>query len=511
MSCLKSSSLFFWTVDILEQFFNCHSSTAQIPSFFNIIKQLIMSQVVREDIDNLNAVLTVTVAQETYEPKFNQQLSKHKQQAHMKGFRKGKTPTSVIKKMFGKGILADIVNEAIQESLLEYIKGENLDILGQPIPSDKQEEIEFDLKDLKDYVFKFEIGVTPDFEIQGMDSDQTFEKYKVTAKQEDITEEIEKARKQLGDMIHSEGEITEADLVKFGAQEMDGDAIKADGIEAEFSVPVDKMTEAAKATILAASVGDTLDYDVSQLEIDVTPEYVKKHYLNQEGDADINLTFHLTIKDATHVAPAELNEEFFVKLFGNDEITSEEEARAAIAKNIEDYYDQQADALLFRDFQDRLLELNDVSLPDTFLKKWLLLSNEKATETDIEGEYASFAKNLQWSLITDKIAKKAGIEMTEDELKAGLARRVMGYLQGNPGLGEEFIEMMVGRLMQDEQQVNQVRDEIMSEKLHDVIAEQVTIKDKAIEADAFLDLMREARAAAEKSRGQVAAPAEEEE
>lgn len=469
-----------------------------------------MSQVVREDIDNLNAVLTITVAKDTYEPKFNQQLSKYKQQAHMKGFRKGKTPTSVIKKMHGKGILADIVNEEIQKELFDYIKAENLELLGQPIPSEQQEQVEFDLRNFQDYVFKYEVGLTPDFEVQGLDADQTFEKYKVSAKAEDITEEIEKARKQLGEMIHSEGAITEEDLVKFGAQEMEGDAIKTEGIEAEFSVPANKMTKAAQKKILAASVGDSFDYDISQIEADITAEYAKKYYLNQEGDADINLTFHLTIKDATHVAPAELNEEFFKKMFGNDEITTEEQAREAIAKSIEGYYDQQADALLFRDFQDRLLELNELPLPDTFLKKWLLLSNENATPEAIEAEYEGFAKNLTWSLITDKVAKKGDIQLTEEEIKAGLARRVMGYLQGNPGLGEEFIDMMVGRLMQDEQQVNQVRDEIMSEKLHDVIAEQVTIKDKAIEAEAFMKVMEEARAAAEQSRGQAPVAEEEE-
>ena len=469
-----------------------------------------MSQVVREDIDNLNAVLTVTVAQKTYEPKFNQQLSKYKQQAHMKGFRKGKTPTGVIKKMYGKGILADIVNEELQKELFDYIQNEKLDILGQPIPAEKQEGIDFDLKNLQDYIFKFEIGLVPDFEIKGLDTDQTFEKYKVSAKQEDITEELERAQKQMGEIVHSEAEITEEDLVKFGAQEMEEDAIKPEGIEAEFSVPVNKMTDAAKAKVLASSVGDSFDYDISQIEADITAEYVKKYYLDLEEDEDVNLTFHLTIKDATHVAPAELNEEFFNKLFGNEEITTEEQAREEIAKNIEAYYDQQADALLYRDFQDRLLELNELPLPDTFLKKWLLLSNEKATEADIEKEYNGFAKNLQWSLITDKIAKKAEIKITEEEMKAASARRVMGYLQGNPGLGAEFIDMMVGRLMEDEQQVNQVRDEIMSEKLHDAIAEQVTITDKAIEADDFIKVMEEARAAAEALRRPIATADEEE-
>ena len=458
-----------------------------------------MSQVVREDIDNLNAVLTVTIAQDEYEPKFKQQLKKYRDQAQIKGFRKGKTPNSVLKKMFGKNILVDIVNEMIQEKLVGYLREEELNLLGQPLPSRDQEDYDFDLKSLQDYVFKFDVGLAPDFEVQGLDASNTFEKYKVTPREEDITSDLDNARKRMGEVVHSDGEINEGDLVKFKAQELDGDAPKAEGIAAEFSVPMEKMTDAAKEKVLAAKVGDAFSYALDEIETDIDATYVKKYYLNLEEEdaaALTDLTFHLTIVDATHVEPAEMNEAFFQKIFNNEEIKTEEQARAEIAKNIEKYYDNQADALLYRDFQDRLLEMNDLPLPADFLKRWILASNENATPEGVDAEFDAFTKNLQWSLITEKIAQASEIQVSQEELMAGLKNRVMGYLQGNPGLGDEFVEMMAGRLMQDEQQVRQIQDEIMAEKLHDAIAEQVTIEPKEINADDFEAVLQEAQESA---------------
>ena len=471
-----------------------------------------MSQVVRQDIDNLNAVLTVTIAQSEYEPKFKQQLIKYKDQAQIKGFRKGKTPVSVLKKMFGKGLLVDIVNEMIQEKLVGYLREEEINLLGQPLPSEDQEEFDFDVKNLQDYVFQFDIGMAPDFEVQGLDESNVFEKYKVSPREEDITADLENARKRAGELIHSEDAISEEDLVKFAAQELDGDAVKEAGIEAEFSVPMEKMTDDFKAKILAAKVGDTFTYDLAAIESEVDATYVKKYYLNLEEEAAEALTdlnFHLSIKDATHVEPAEMNEEFFQKIFDTEEITTEDQARAEIAKNIEKYYDNQADALLYRDFQDRLLEMNQLELPDSFLKRWIMASNENTSPEAVEAEYESFTKNLHWSLITEKIATAADIQVSQEELMAGLKNRVMGYLQGNPGLGDEFVDMMAGRLMQDEQQVRQVQDEITAEKLHDAIAEKVTITDKAIGADDFEKVMQEARESAQ-AVNQATATTEEE-
>ena len=135
-----------------------------------------MPKVVREEIDNLNATVTITLEKSDYQPKFKSELNKYRQKAHMKGFRRGKTPLSVVKKMYGKAVLAEVINEQLQKELFEHLNEDKLDILGQPLPSEDQEQIEFDLKDMSDYVFKFDLGIAPEFEVEGLDKKNSFQK-----------------------------------------------------------------------------------------------------------------------------------------------------------------------------------------------------------------------------------------------------------------------------------------------------------------------------------------------
>ena len=129
-----------------------------------------MPKVVREDIDNLNAVLTVTVDRESYEPKFLEELKKFRDKASVKGFRKGKTPISFLKKMYGKAVLGEIVHEMLQEAMGNHFKEDESNYLGQPIPNDDSPKFDIDVRDLQDYEFKFDVGIAPEFEVQGLES-----------------------------------------------------------------------------------------------------------------------------------------------------------------------------------------------------------------------------------------------------------------------------------------------------------------------------------------------------
>jgi len=463
-----------------------------------------MPQVVREDIDNLNAVLTVTIDKPAYETKFKKQLSKYQQQAHMKGFRKGKTPLSVIKKMYGKSLLADVVNEELQKELFEYIRDEKLPLLGQPIPSDQQEEIEFNLSGLTDYIFKFDVGLAPDFEIQGIGKDSSYEKYKIEVPQETITGELEMSQKRLGERVLSEEKIDKEDLVRFEGQELDGKKVKEGGVQCEFSVLVVNFSKKAKKAIMATKIGESLDFDITEIEEKTDAAYARKYFLKLEDtdEREVGNIFRLKVAEASHIEPAEMTTEFFQKLFERDDIHTEEEARAEIEKNIAGYYNQQAEALLFRDLQEALLEKNELDLPDAFLKRWIKVSNEQATDEAIEQEYNSFSKNLQWTLIRDKIMEMAEIVVTQEEITAAFKQKVRGYFQGNPaGVDESMVEMMAQRLLQDEQQQNQVRDEIISDKLLNALMERITIKDKSISVEDFGKVVAEAQEAAQAAQG----------
>jgi len=464
-----------------------------------------MPNVVREEIDSLNSVLTITLEKAEVENKLKSELNKYKDKAQMKGFRKGKTPEGMLRKLYGKGLLADIVNNSLQSQLYEYITENKLEVLGQPIPSEDHPEIDLDPIQVSDYTFKFDVAVAPEFEIKGIDASDVYSKYKVEISDERVEEELIKARKRFGKRIVSESEIQEEDMVKLQIAELDGDAVKEDGLSNSFSLLLANAEDAAKATLLSQKVGDTLHLNLFELEKDRDEDFVRRYFLglDKEDEREIaNPVFQVTIEEASRVEPAEMGEEFYNTYFGEGRVTTEEEAREAIRLDYGQYFDQQANALLFRDMQEKLLELNQLPLPEAFLKRWLLTSSENPNPEAIEKGFESFAKSLQWSLIRNKAARLFGIQVTEEDLQRYFANRVLSYFGGQLN-DMNLINGMVDRLMQDEKQVDQAGEEVLLDKLQAAISAVVTVDPKPVAEEEFLEILRQAQAQAQAEQAEA--------
>lgn len=458
-----------------------------------------MAKVVKEEIGELNIVLDINLTKEDYEPKFKSELNKYRKKAHIKGFRKGKTPLGFIKKMYGTAVLAEVINEQIQNALNGHIEEEKLNVLGQPIPVDDQEELDFDPSNLKDFNFKFELGLAPEFELAGLDSGTSFNRHAVEIEDTMIDEDLENARKRGGEQTPVEGAIEENDMVSFNAEELDGDQPKENGWATTFSVLVNQLSsEDFKKELMSKKTGDKVKFNINELEADKDEEYIRKYFLNvseEDEDVEIGAEFEAEIGEVKRVMPAELNQEFFDKAFGEGKVSSEEEARAKIGEEIQKYFDRQAESLLFRDFREKLMEVNDVKLPDQFLRRWLKMSNENVTDEDIEKEYDVFAENLKWSLIRGKATQKFELEVTDEEIVEGFKDRVRSYFGG---YGDELIILnTANRLMEDRKQVDQMYQELISDKLFHAVKEVVTIEDQKISSKDFEEEIKKARAAME--------------
>ncbi len=470
-----------------------------------------MPKTIREDTEPLSSTLTVTVERSDYLPRLNSELAKYRKQAQMKGFRKGRTPMSVVRKMYGRSVLAEVVNQLMQEELYRYLTEEDIEILGQPLPSESQEQLDFDLKEPQDYMIKFDVGRAPSFEVAGVDETNTFEKYKVDIPESEVDEALEAARRRQGKRVNPETAGDENDVVRLQAVELEGEGPKEDGVQSEFSLLLSRIDdEGTRERFFGKQVGDQLDLDLFSLEKDTDEAYVRKHFLQLEEDDDrpVNHDFRLTLEEISRVEPAELNEEFFQAAFPGRDASSEEEAREAIREDLAKHYDSQAEALLFRDIQDDLLEKNELALPHDFLKRWLLASNEQATAEIIANEYDRFAENLRWSLIKGKLVKRFDLEVKPEELKDRFRDQVRGYFGGSTD-NEAFVDSMVERLMQDKKQVDSVYEDLMADKLYDAVVDVVSVKDKPIGLDAFKEVLEEARR--EREAAQTPAPAASEE
>lgn len=455
-----------------------------------------MPTIVREDHDNMNATITLSIPVSDYQPAFKAKLSEYKKTAHMKGFRKGKTPFSVIRKMYGKGTLVDIINKMVGEELDKYIKAEELDLLGHPIPAKDQINYDFDTKDLEDFDFKFDIGIAPAFEVTGLDGTK-FDYHDAIIPASMVEEDLANAQKQLGKQGPVEDEIQEEDVIKIQADELLPEGgIKENGFANEFSVSYNLMTEEGKAAFKGKKKGDLVQFDIFNLEAGKDEAFVRKYFLDVNEDAEenpeIGKIFQGLITEVTRVTPSELNQEFFDKYIGEGKVSSEEELRKELKDRTKMYYDRQADSFLFRDIKEHLEAENKLAFPEEFLKRWMVASGNLPKGKTEEEEIGNLTEGLTWSLIRGKLAKRFDIKVEEAEIKQRLRMQLIQMFGGQDfgALLDDYVEKMY----QEEQQYHNAYTQVLSDKLFNSMKEVVTLNKVEITTEDLEKLIEEERA-----------------
>ena len=447
----------------------------------------------RQDHDDLNATITMVVEKDDYSSNFSEELKKYKSKAHLKGFRKGKTPMSAVKKMYGKPLLAEIINKQIDDKLFGFLKDENIEILGSPIPAESQEMVDFNVNELEDYTFVFDIGIAPVVDVVGVSETDTYPQYKVTVDDKIVDDEMDMRRKRLGENIDVEDAIEEEDILTIKAFELEGDARKEKGWETGFTILANRIgDEELKKKVLGSKLNDTFNFDIYNLEKDTTDDYVKKYLLNldPEEEKEIGNQFEGIIEKVSRRMPAELNEDFFEKAFPGGEIKDEAGARAQIIEDISKFYSEQTKSVMYREIMEGMMEKNTFSIPDAFLKRWLLLTNQNVSEQNIEDEYEPFTKNLHWNLIKNSLVKKYNLIVEPEELRAFVKKKIGSYMQQYGGAGMD-LEPLVDQMLSNKEAVEKEYSEVEAEKLFEEIGKTVKIEEKDISIDDFREVVNE--------------------
>lgn len=471
-----------------------------------------MAKIIKEEVDALNQVLTITVEKSDYEKSLNKTLNKYRRESNLKGFRKGQAPMSYIRKLFGKQALAEEINKTLQEQMAEALK--DLDIFGDPIPNENQASIEFNPNKLQDFEFKFDLGLVPEFEIKGADKDTTYDGYRVKVSDKIVTEELNNVRKRFGKRsIIEDSNIEANDLVKVSAKELDGDSVKEDGHTAEFSIPVDKATDELAKALMEKKKGDTIHLNVYDTEKDSSKEIVRKYILGiDENNEEVGEMFACEVIEVSRVELAELNKELFDKHFGPDVVADEEEALAKLRIDISKSFQKNADAILFRDFQEKMIEQNEFPLPEEFLKRWIKTSNEKpVSEEQIEREFPIFSKELRWSVIKGKLIKQFELQVTEEEIQQGFINVLKNYGGMPIDLGDEMLKGYAQRLFQDEKAVRKQAEEIMGNKLFEAVTAAVNVEETIVDEKEMEKIILAANKRMEEENAKYAAAVETEE
>ena len=434
-------------------------------------------KITRNNVDALNAVLTLHVDKADYAPKVEQVLNKYLKTATVPGFRKGAVPMSLIRKQYGKTVLLEEVNKVIQENLSRYMQQEKIDILGNPLPVVKDE---FNW-DAEEFSFDFELGLTPEFSVK-LDVVKNLTQYTIIADDKMLEEQVVRIRKQYGKMI-SKNTIAEGDDIS-GTFTHDEKGIDS---PAKLTLDILKDKKAA-AQFIGKKVGDVVTVNTKGLFADdhQLMDYLKVSHDEVHGLAiDVNFT----IEEVTTSELAELTQDFFDKLFGAGAVSSIAEVKAKIKEDAEKQFATQADQKFLNDVTSSLIENTKFELPATFLKKWIqTMGDSPLSFEQAEAEYARSENGLRYQLIEGKIMADHKLQITFEDLKSYTAelikKQMVQFGQLNPADSE--VEGIVARVLSNQEEVKRLSDQVMSEKMLNLFKAEIKAKTKEVNYDDFI-------------------------
>lgn len=447
-------------------------------------------QIIKENIDELNAILKVQVKKEDYEPKIETSLNNYRKKVDMKGFRKGQVPKGIVKKMYGNHIMADTVNDLLSESINKFIIDNKIDVLGHPLPKTEQ-QFSIDINDIKDFEFEYEIGLAPAFDINFFQVAGTLEREVPECTDKMIDEEVERIKMRFGKPEEVET-IEDKDVVNIKLHELDAEGnLVEGGIENTTPISVDMLTNKEFADKFKnLKKGESIEIDVfaefGKDEASVAKQILGTDFASLNGALP---KFKATVEGVKRITPAEIDETLIQSMYGGaSDVKNEADLRVKIKEDVEQYFDRQADAKFYNYLADNLIEKTELALPDDFLKRWIKATNEKPiTDEQIANDYEGFRKNLKWSLIIKKVGGENNIKVTAEEVKAKTAEQIKAQMlsYGIPNISDEESEKFVASMMAREDHVNQTKETILEEKMFEYFKSQAKTKDKKVSLEEF--------------------------
>ncbi len=455
-----------------------------------------MATINRENIGTLNDRITVTVKEEDYNPAFQKTLKEYSKNANIPGFRKGKVPAGLIKKMYGAELFPQEVLKAVESGLNDYLKEEKLDLFGQPMLQDNESAPKVDVNQPGDYSFNFEVGLKPELDLDKLEKSLKFTRYKVKPDDKEIDEEIEKLQ-QRGATFEELEEVKEGEnVVSLSFQLADKAGNPAEEGEAEKreeKFRLDYFAPSLQEELKGKKKGDTLTVQLKDAF-----EEKELNWVLEDWKADKESTpenhYLLTVTKVEKAIPRELEASFFQEVYPNSGIATEADFRKKITEDFQAQWDRQAKHLLEHKIFEQLVNDTPMELPVDFLKKQLKTEGGKLkSEEEVDQQYPEFEKQTKWGIITSGIINKEKMEASPEEVKDFLRQQILGYFQ-MPAVTEEnqaMVEELTGRLMQEEGRVDEAYRTILTNKLFDWLVEKADITDQEISTEEFIKITEE--------------------
>ena len=441
-----------------------------------------MPNVSFEKTSNVTGRITVEMPKAEINEKLNAELKKQRGRVDMKGFRKGKVPISTLRKMMGNELLGQILDNEIREGLFGHIEEEKIDIIFSPKPIEEEGTPMITATSVQDLTLKYEVALTPDFEINL--PDESFDYYVLDVPAEDIDETVQRMLKQSGETEElTEGTVASDDILNVTITEA---GPVEDKISNSTKLYTESLTDESKELFIGKNVGDIISVaDLNTLEKESTDTYVKKYFLELDDvETDISgKSFDVKIDGISRVTPGELNDEFWEKYDATGEIKTEDALREDIVKQQSAGFRQQADGMANFAIQKHLVEHTEMELPTEFM--------QELNEGD-ETEYELFERGVRWMLIRNKYAEDKDIKLEYEDIKAEATASLTRMLGGQRPdfMTDEFVDSYVQRILADEKQRNEMSSSAIEKKIMAALRDQVTLQEVSLKSDDFNEVIK---------------------
>jgi trigger factor len=447
--------------------------------------------IVQEKTGELTASLKIQMTAEDYQPKVEKALKDLQKKAQMPGFRQGKVPMGIVKKMYGKGVLAEEINKIMIDGIYGHIKENNLNILGNPLPDDTSNDI--DWENQTEFEFHYEIGLAPEIAID-FNEPINVEYHKIRVEDTLVDETIENLRKRSGEYITPD-ESGEADVLFGEFAELDGDGnVIEEGLKNKTNLYIQYIKDQEiKNKLIGLKSGDSLNVDLVKA-VENESEMAGMLGVAKEKLSDYGKDFQFTIERISRVEPADLNDDFFKKVAPDEEISDEASFRTFIASQLEKQYQADVDKNFKNDAVKAILERANLQLPEEFLKRWLIESNRENNEftpEQVEKEFVSLKETFKWQLVENYLIKENSIEVKHEEvseyLKNYMRQQLLQYGQQN--VEDEVLNDFVKRIASNQDELKKVYDQLFDTKVMTLLKEKLNLQEKEVTFNEFINEM----------------------
>ncbi|MCQ2345466.1 MAG: trigger factor [Paludibacteraceae bacterium] len=440
-------------------------------------------KITKSEVKDMQAVLTMTVEPADYQEEVQKEMRQVRQKANIPGFRPGMVPMGLVKKMYGKGIMAEVINKTIGIKLQEYIDNEKLNVLGDPLPNEElTPAVDFDNQD--SFTFAFDIALAPEFEAN-LNGRNKLTHYTITVTDEMVKKQIDSYAERFGEYVEVE-DVKEGDVIKGLLKEVGNEE---NPIQKENAIlnPQYMKDKKVQKKFIAAKKGDVITFNpMKAYESEV--EVASMLDIKKEEAKELKSDFTFEIQGITRHQAAKIDGELFAKVYGENAVKTKKDFEAKVRAEIEENMVEDTKYKFGLDAKAAIMKkMEKVQLPEAFLRRWVKTTNEQLTDEKLDAEFPQMINELKWHLAKDQLMKTYNIQVEKEDVEA-YAKEVarMQFLQyGLMHVEDQYLTNFAQEMLKKDEQLRAIVERVAENKIFEALKTVVKLEETEISHEDF--------------------------